>query len=102
MGRDNSHKTNIDFINFMLCIYMYLMIIKKILQKLYSSVSVFAKLEMLEYFIIFLIQCIWLSVRGPLAHRCNRKEAIMTVVKTPDRDLNLSTLNHVRVRCSSH
>lgn len=35
MGRDNSHKTYIDFINFMLCLYMYLLI-KKIYQKLCS------------------------------------------------------------------
>lgn len=56
MGRDNSHKTYIDFINFMLCLYMYLLI-KKILQKLCSLWFFFlflAELEMLEYFIIFL------------------------------------------------
>lgn len=57
MGRDNSHKTYIDFINFMLCLYMYLLI-KKILQKLCSLRDFFflflAELEMLEYFIIFL------------------------------------------------
>lgn len=57
MGRDNSHKTYIDFINFMLCLYMYLLI-KKILQKLCSLWGFFflflAELEMLEYFIIFL------------------------------------------------
>lgn len=30
---------------------------------------------------------LWLSVRGPLDHRGNRKEANMTVIDTPDREI---------------
>lgn len=95
MGRDNSHKTYIDFINFMLCLYMYLLIIK-ILQKLCSLWVFFsfflAELEMLEYFIIFLDErhtgvIVSDILKQWLTHQTGR--------------LNLSTLNQARVRFSS-
>lgn len=94
MERDNSHKTYIDFINFMLCLYMYLLI-KKILQKLCSLWFFFlflAELEMLEYFIIFLDErhtgvIVSDILKQWLTHQTGR--------------LNLSTLNQARVRFSS-
>lgn len=92
-GRDNSHKTYIDFINFMLCLYMYLLI-KKILQKLCS---------LWVFFLFFSwIGNAWVFYYFPRweAHRGNSDILKQWLTHQTGR-LNLSTLNQARVRFSS-